>query len=334
MMARFRKLKRILATTLAAIVVLLVAAITFTIGWRPLIGAKARTLTSRNFEPSPERLARGKYLTEGVMGCFGCHTKSNESLPGAPPVEAQLGAGCVFDEQEAPWLTVPNITPDVETGVGAVSDDALARAIREGIGHDGRALFPIMPYQLYRQMPDEDLASVIVYLRSLKPVRNELPPTRTPFPLNLIVKTLPEPVSSPVEQQDLSNPVKRGAYLVEMAACTHCHTPMDKGALIEGMYLAGGEQRGPLATPNITPDASGISYYDEATFIKAIRSGQVGARKLHPVMPWVVYRNMTDDDLKAIYAYLRTIPPVRHRVDNAEPPTECKLCGHKHGAGD
>ena len=85
---------------------------------------------------------------------------------------------------------------------------------------------------------------------------------------------------------------------------------------------------------NITPDASGIGYYDETLFIQVMRHGSVRARKLSSSMPWWTYRNMTDDDLKALFAYLRTVKPVHHLVDNTEPPTQCKLCGQKHGLGE
>jgi predicted HAD superfamily phosphohydrolase len=89
-----------------------------------------------------------------------------------------------------------------------------------------------------------------------------------------------------------------------------------------------------VASLNITPDATGISYYDEALFIEMMRTGHVKARQLSPIMPWASYRNMNDEDLKAIFAYLRTLKAVRHRVDNTETPTECKLCRQRHGLGD
>jgi cytochrome c553 len=102
--------------------------------------------------------------------------------------------------------------------------------------------------------------------------------------------------------------------------------------------LAGGMsihmERVTSASANLTPDASGIPYYDEALFIRTLRTGTVGARELSSIMPFVVFRNLSDDDLKAIFAYLQTLKPVRHRVDNSLPPTYCRLCRHKHGAGD
>ena len=89
-----------------------------------------------------------------------------------------------------------------------------------------------------------------------------------------------------------------------------------------------------MTSANLTPDPSGISYYSEATFITALRTGYVGARKLNSIMPFGEFKNLSDDDLKTIFAYLRSVPPVKHRVDNSLPPTYCKLCKQKHGAGD
>jgi len=91
---------------------------------------------------------------------------------------------------------------------------------------------------------------------------------------------------------------------------------------------------GDVNSANITLDASGISYYDEALFIKTLRTGHVGSRRLSSIMPWGYFRNMTDDDLKSIFAYLRTLRPVQHRVDNTELPTDCPICKRRHGYGE
>ena len=335
-MAR-RNWKKIVGLTLLILIVLISLGITFTIGWRPIIGAKKRAVTDRKFESTPQRLMRGKYLVDGVTGCFGCHSDPDWSKPGAPPMAGREGAGHVWSDQDLPWLVSPNITPDKETGVGAWTDDILARAIREGIGHDGRALFPMMPYQSYREMSDEDLASVIVYLRTVPAVRNQLPTTKMPFPLNFLIQNVPQPVDEPVPAPDVSTPVKRGAYLTRMAACGDCHTPQEKGQPIAGMEFAGGfllhEPKGDVVSANITPAASGIGYYNETTFIQALRMGKVGARPLHYSMPFYFYGKMSDEDLVAIFAYLQTLKPVKHQEDNYEPPTYCRLCKQKHGFG-
>jgi mono/diheme cytochrome c family protein len=186
-------------------------------------------------------------------------------------------------------------------------------------------------------MSDEDLASVIVYLRSIEPARNVLPTTAIP---ERVKPFLPphQPVIEPVLQPEVSNPVARGKYLVALASCASCHTPVKQGVLNTDLSFAGGMSfKGPwgeVNSANITPDPSGISYYDEALFITTLRTGHVGARKLKPIMPWGYFQNMTDDDLKAIFAYLRTLQPIQHRVDNTEVPISCPRCGGKHGYGD
>jgi mono/diheme cytochrome c family protein len=187
-------------------------------------------------------------------------------------------------------------------------------------------------------MTDEDLAAIIVYLRSVPPVRNQLPQTKIPFPLSRLIQNAPQPVTEAVTAQDGADAVKRGAYLVRMGGCFDCHTPLEKGQPMPGLEFAGGftlkHPGGEVAAANITPHATGISYYDENLFLDMIRTGHVRARTLNPIMPWVVYRGMTDEDLKALFAYLRTLNPVNHAVDNTEQPTACKLCKQQHGLGE
>src|SRR5258706_9509971 len=201
--------KKVTLITLIALIILVSFGITFTIGWRPIIGAKQRALIDGKFEATPARLARGKYLVDGVSGCFGCHTDADWSKPGAPPAAGREGSGHIWADQDLPWLVSPNITPDKETGAGNWTDDTLARAIREGIGHDGRALFPTMPYQSYRQMSDEDLASIIAYMRTVPAVRNQLPTTRMPSALNFSIQNVPQPVYAVVPAPDQLTAVAR-----------------------------------------------------------------------------------------------------------------------------
>jgi mono/diheme cytochrome c family protein len=231
-----------------------------------------------------------------------------------------------------------NLTSDPETGAGAWTDDQLARAIREGIGHDGRALFPLMPYHNLRHMSDEDLAALIVYIRSLPPVRNPLPKTEIIFPVKYLIRNVPQPITEPVSSPDRSDRLKWGEYLVTIASCNECHTPQERGAPKPGLDYGGGFTLGgpwgSAASSNITPDATGIGYYDEALFIQLMRTGYVKARKLNSIMPFGEFGGLTDDDLKAMFAHVRTLKPVKHRVDNSLPPTYCKLCQLKHGAGD
>src|ERR1700676_1585718 len=326
-----------LSIAVVVLVILVVAGISATIGWRSVIGPKTRALTDRKFEATPERLKRGAYLAEHVAGCTYCHTPQEEGPNGPEVVPGKKGSGQFFNIPGLPGtLVAPNITPDPETGVGNFTDDQLARAIREGISHDGQTLFPMMPYAHYRRMSDEDLASVVVYLRTLPAIRNPLPRTEIYFPVKYLIRGIPQPVTETV-QADLSTPASRGEYLVNLALCSECHTPRKRGRLDSSMKFAGGQvfdASGKLVSPNITPDATGIGSYSEELFVKAMRMGYVGKRQLNTAMPWQFYSRLTDEDLKAMYAYLRTLPPISHRVDNTKAPTACKKCGKTHGAGD
>lgn len=309
---------------------LLAIGVTFTIGWRPFIGPKKRATTDRKFERTPERLARGKYLVQGILSCEVCHTPSDWSQHGAPSVAGMELAGQPLPLAGFPGLPVsPNITPDPQTGAANWTDDEFARAIREGIKHDGSMIFPLMPYLDYRNLSDEDLAAVVVYVRSVPPVHNVLPQSKVNFPVNLIVRSVPEPITEPVPGS-ATDQLSRGKYLVKLGC--GCHNAVEKIPYGGGEALGG--PWGSAVSANITPDASGISYYTEQTFLTVLRTGYVGARKLNSIMPFGEFKNLSDDDLKAIYAYLRTLPPVRHRVDNSMPSTYCKICKQKHGAGE
>ena len=334
-----KKLTKVLLITVIVLLALLAVAISATIGWRPILGPSARPATARSFERTPQRLQRGQYLANAVSGCLFCHSEHDWASPGEPIVAGTEGAG-----QIAPYAGLPgrivaaNITPDRETGLGNWSDDEIARAIREGVDRDGGTLFPLMPYEKFRNMSDEDVASVVVYLRSLPAVRHELPKTEVIFPVRYLIRNAPQPLTAAVTSPSPSDRLAWGTYLTTITGCDDCHTSREKGQVVPGMNFAGGivfqDPAGQAASANITPDASGIAYYNEDLFLKMMRTGFVQARKINPVMPYTLYGKMTDDDLKAIFGYLRTLKPVHHRVDNSLPPTYCKLCRQKHGAGD
>src|SRR5271169_4129321 len=195
------KFAKISLIVLGCIWIVLAVAISFTIGWRPFIGPRKRALTNRQFERTPERLARGRYLVLGVLGCENCHSRKDWSKHGAPMLPGTEFAGqdlrgLIIGFPGSP--TVPNITPDRETGGGEWTDDQYARAIREGIKHDGSTLFPMMPYSDYKALSDEDVASVVVYLRSVAPVKNAVPPMLVKFPVSYLVRSAPEPLTEPV----------------------------------------------------------------------------------------------------------------------------------------
>jgi mono/diheme cytochrome c family protein len=295
--------------------------------------AHIRQLTSIKYEPTAERLVRGKYLVSGILQCLTCHSQRNWDLPGAPPIEGTEGSGGTILNQDSTTLVIaPNITPDKETGAGTWTDDMLARSIREGVGHDGRVLDWRMPSSTFRDLSDDDLASVIVYLRSMPAVKHVVPPSKMPDEVRKEIGKYLRPITRPIPSPDLSDSIALGRYLVKIGECVGCHTAHSEynpGLLGGGNYIDRFGQKAYSA--NVTTDASGIGYGQKA-FLFVIRTGKGGT--LSPIMPWIAYKNMNDADIKAIYAYLATFPTAQHAITNQQPFTHCDICGMDHGLGE
>ena len=219
-------------------------------------------------EVTPARLARGEYLFNAVLGCPVCHSERDFALFGAPPVPP-FGGGRVCAEPGKPLpglaesgglpgtICFRNITPHA-TGIGAWSDGEVLRAMREGVDRDGNALFPIMPAFIYRNLSDEDTRAVLTYVRTLEPVDHSLPETDVNFPVNWLIRLLPQPLEAPVNHPDESDPVAYGQYLATVARCAFCHSPRDARSRqpIEGFEFAGGVEfqgrHGLLYSTNLT----------------------------------------------------------------------------------
>lgn len=280
-------------------------------------------------EMTPERIARGKYLFENLLDCDGCHSERDMSRFGGPVVEGGRGKGSVFPaEMGLPGAVVAaNITPDPETGIGAWTDGEKIRAIREGIDRDGNALFPMMPYAGYRHISDEDVQAVVAYLDSLSAVRNPLPKTSLQFPVNLMIKSVPQPAGS-VPPPNRADKLKFGEYLVTISGCADCHTPAEHGQPIASKRFAGGREfRMPFAvvvSANISPDAdTGIGKWSEQQFVDKFyqykeylenKSPKVGPEGF-TLMPWLGLAKLSRDELGAIYTYLISQPPVINAVE-------------------
>jgi mono/diheme cytochrome c family protein len=210
----------------------------------------------------------------------------------------------------------------------------LIRAIREGVGHDGRVLHRQMWSGAFHVLPDEDVESIVAYLRSLKPIKHALPKTNLP-PDEVKKQKALEPITQPVPVVAAANEVERGRRLAAVADCAGCHTswytPTNPGLFGGGNLIERGQLR--TYSANITSDDSGIVHYDAAFFREVMRTGRAKGRELSPLMPWIVFRNLNDDDLDALFAYLRALPKVKHLIDNIDNPTKCKICGGEHPLG-
>jgi hypothetical protein len=280
-------------------------------------------------EMTPERIARGKYLFT-VSDCNGCHSGRDFSRFGGPVIESQMGQGFEFPKE----LGMPgriasrNITPDVETGIGAWTDGEKIRAIREGISRDGTMLYPMMPYARFRKMSDEDVMSLVAYLNTLPPVKHRVERSRVDFPVSVLIKSVPQPAGS-VLQADRSDRLAYGGYLVNLAGCGGCHTQSEQGKPKPGVAFAGGERfafPGALVvSANITPDPqTGIGRWKEPDFVEKFHQYREYVAKGSPaagpenftIMPWLEFSQLDAGDLGAIYTFLRTQKPVYHIVDS------------------
>lgn len=256
-------------------------------------------------------LARGNYLVEGIVACGNCHTPRN---PDATAREDMRLAGGFLIEEPVFRAYAPNITMDEETGIGTWSDEEIMLAIREGVRPDGTIIGPPMPIPSYRNMSDYDARAIVAYLRTVPPVRNEVPPSEFDIPL-------PESWGPPLgEVADVSrdDQLAYGTYLNHIGHCMECHTPMVDGQFDFSRTGMGGmvfhnpfglELAGVVA--NITPHPSlGIGAWTDDEIKRAIREGiSRDGRQLVPVMGFPYYRNITDEDLDALIVYLRSLPP-------------------------
>jgi mono/diheme cytochrome c family protein len=259
------------------------------------------------------RIERGKYLFN-LADCDGCHSERDFSRFGGPVVESGRGKGTVFPPELGLPGTIapPNITPDKETGIGSWTDGEKIRAIREGIGRDGRVLFPMMPYRFFRKMSDEDVQSLVAYLNTLPPIRNAVPRSRVDFPVSLLIRSEPQPAGA-VPPPDRTNRLEYGEYLVNLVGCAGCHTSDNK------MPFAGGTKftlpPGTVVSANITPHPeTGIGKWTEEYFLDRFYQYKEYAEKGPPsvgpegftLMPWLNLSQLPPDDLKAIYTFLRS----------------------------
>lgn len=305
-------------------------------------GAAYLAFKGPNMRPAPnikvpmtaERIERGRYLFEHAAHCTGCHSPRDWGKYSAPVIAETTGSGFEFPaELGLPGrIVATNLTPDPETGLGNWTDGEKIRAIREGVSRDGRALFSLMPYPALSKLSDEDVESIVAYMNTLKPVKHTLPATELDFPVSLMVKFAPKPVEGKVAAPDRSDKLAYGRYLVTISNCSGCHTQKERGKEIAGKEYAGGEEfriAGFLVrSANITPDEeTGIGSWTEERFVGQFKSHEAKTFETAPkavqasftIMSWMDLSKIQEDDLRAIYAYLRTLKPVHNPVERHPP---------------
>ncbi len=255
-------------------------------------------------EPSVER---GRYLVEGPAACGNCHTPMG---PEGPVMEQAL-AGRLVEQSDAFTAIAGNITPGGR--VAGWTDAEFIRAIREGIRPDGSVIGPPMPITLYRGLSDDDVASMVMYLRTVPAVEND--PGESVYNI-----PLPPAYGPPVESVaaiPAGVTVEYGEYLANAVAhCMECHTTFGpQGPMFDTHLGAGGfEFHGPWGVSvaaNITSGPEGVGKWTDADLAQMITTGvRPDGSPMFPPMPYGNFAQMTADDLAAVILYLRSVPPL------------------------
>lgn len=257
---------------------------------------------------------RGDYLVNVIGACGNCHTPREK---GQPDLSRELSGG--FQTFDEPWFRVKgsNLTPDPETGLGKWSDEQIKRALLDGVRPNGTHLAPVMPYALYRVMSAGDVDAIVAYLRRLKPIRSEVP---TPvYKKEAPPEAYPD-AARPMSQAELASPVKRGAYLAAVGHCMHCHSRRSTDVMPDyvAAWGAGGRvfksPAGEAKASNISSHkTSGLGAWSDAEIKRALTEGvSRDGRKLKPPMVGYAayWRKLKAEDLDALVAWMRSIPPV------------------------
>jgi mono/diheme cytochrome c family protein len=253
---------------------------------------------------------RGGYLVNGIGVCGNCH-----SARGGDP--KSFGGGTnVFN---TPGYTVKgsNLTPHPEAGLGKWSDADIKRALTEGKRPSGVQLAPNMPYSLYGVLTERDKDAIVAYLRSLPPVATPVDPPV--YKAEFKISPFP-PAAKPMTEADLADPVKRGLYLASLGHCAACHSKLTESGDMDygptGLGAGGrrfGGAQGAVAA-NITPHPTkGVGGWTDAEIKAMLVSGKSrDGRELKPPMVEFApfYATMTDADLSAIVAWMRSLPPI------------------------
>lgn len=318
-----KKILKVLGILVLIVILLLVIVAAYVKIALPDVGPAPQITVER----TAANTARGKYLAHSVMVCMDCHSLRNFSQYAMPMDPATLGEGGQrFDKSEGfPGVYFSaNITP---AGIGSWTDGEIYRAITTGVRKSGKAIFPVMPYHNYGHADPEDIKAVIAYLRSIPPIENAVQESKSDFPMNIILNTIPEKATPEKIPTDKNDSVAQGKYLFTIASCHDCHTPLEKGKFDESLAMAGGREFKMLGSvvrsANITPDKqTGIGSWTKEIFLQRFfqyRDSAQAHRTLAPgeaqtIMPWTMYATMKDEDLNYIYAYIKTLQPISHAV--------------------
>lgn len=278
-------------------------------------------------EITPSKLARGKYLANHVMLCVDCHSKRDWTLFSGPMVTGTEGMGGETFDQNMGFpgkYIAPNLTP---SNLSNWTDGEIFRAITSGVNKEDKALFTIMPYHQYGKLDKADIEAVIAYIRSLRLIENKIEPSSSDFPMSFIINTMPKKAMFS-NRPPITDKTNYDKYITTAAGCMECHTKQENGKFVGEPFAGGFEFKlndgSIVRSANLTPDdATGLGAWTLERFLIRFKMYADSSYKLQKVvkgdfqttMPWTMYAGMTDEDLTAIYNYLRTLTPVRNKID-------------------
>jgi mono/diheme cytochrome c family protein len=274
-----------------------------------VLGALCAAVTSAAAETPIER---GSYLVNAVMVCDGCHTPRGQ---GGLNMERRFSGGSIVWDEPAYTVRGSNITPDHDTGIGAWSEDDIKRLLTLGVRPNGVPVAPQMPYGFYKILTPGDLDAIAIYLKAIKPVSNEVPPP--------VYRAAAYPVPLPGAETSIgdmvpTDPVKRGFYLATLAHCMECHSRKPDGVQdFKHWWGKGGhEMKGPFGSVVVSNISShkekGVGAWTDAELKRVLTEGigRDGHVLKLPMARQRFFSKMTEQDLNAIVAWVRTIPPI------------------------
>jgi mono/diheme cytochrome c family protein len=310
-------------------------------------GKYIRPTTAVKVSATPEMLERGGYIVNQNAACGACHTSREggtfkDFLEKGESTDKFLGGGNYLVVEDIGKVWIPNITPDVQTGIGGWSDDEIMRAVRDGIAKDGHLMMPMMPFASYQHMSDRDAEAVVAYLRSVPPVKLDKPRQETDLGVmgnffigHGVAHHLP---AKNVPEVSRANKVEWGKYVMRLGHCWECHSSkgMSPTDIDEKDFMAGYadpdpiviKQMGKLYDRNLTPDVeTGLGKYTAEQIKAALKNGtRLDGKKMAPPMSLMIphFSGMTDEDLDALIAFLKSLPAVKNKIPERELNAEWK----------
>lgn len=322
-------------------------AIAAVLGGVACTGKYVRPTTGTKVAATPEMVARGSTIVNQSASCGACHTTHGSGdmkdfLEVGESTEKYLAGGNYLIVEGVGKVWIPNITQDMETGIGAWTDDEILRALRDGIRRDGSLMMPMMPFASYQYMSDADAQAVVAYLRTVPAIKQ--PKKREENDLGFfgnffigrgVAHHLP---AQNVPQPNPADKLKWGEYVMRLGHCWECHSikGMAPSDINEKDFMSGHDEPDPILEKtvgkvymrNLTPDVeTGLGRYSAESIKTALKNGKrLDGKTMAPPMSLFIphISGMPEEDLDALVAFLKSLPAVKKKIPERELNAEWK----------